>query len=591
MVAKRGTPYAMPVIVHHPLEDSFTVSNVRNFAEFEVNAPDLGYQISDAGQDTYRVDYQPTAQHRVKLNFAGQEIGSFIVSKNTVEEEIVNAAPALLEAAQPTFGVQHIEPGSKFKLLGMTDYNKLEIIAPGLQHTVFMADGGMIVKYTPTGVHNVEIIYDGALVDEFELMPKTHHRGLMRARAVADEDDEKVAEEAQGEIVRASTEPLVSQTKLGQFTVSNITEPHLLEIEAPALAYKISHDGASNTCYVDFEKDSQKIPVKVMYRGEIVSGGNFALVPGAMEEATVADTMPEALEAEPEVKHDLKGKSFDVVNVPDYDLLEIEAPLLDYKIIRGRTANRFVYEGTQPIPADVKVSYDGKVVSRGLFRLSPGPDVEQDLEGKSFTVVNIPDFELLKVEAPELQYQQYKVMPRGNAYRFKYDGTAPVPAYVKVLYGGKMIKHGNFLLKPSPDTIAEETERRAPVARRIRRGRGPAAQPGVFDTTGMRELTRHVPVSPTNALESVMYPRVIQHHVPNSPTNALESGMRVMTRHVPASPTNALEAADMRMVTHHVPVRPTNRGIASGMHLIQTHVPIRAGRIARTAQRAIAYRG
>eukprot|EP01083_Nonionella_stella_P296102 1006031_1 len=567
MVAKRGTPYAMPVIVHHPLEDSFTVSNVRNFAEFEVNAPDLGYQISDAGQDTYRVDYQPTAQHRVKLNFAGQEIGSFIVSKNTVEEEIVNAAPALLEAAQPTFGVQHIEPGSKFKLLGMTDYNKLEIIAPGLQHTVFMADGGMIVKYTPTGVHNVEIIYDGALVDEFELMPKTHHRGLMRARAVADEDDEKVAEEAQGEIVRASTEPLVSQTKLGQFTVSNITEPHLLEIEAPALAYKISHDGAA-TCQVDFEPDSQKIPVKVLYRGELISGGNFTLVPTGTE--ILADTLPLALEAgigEPAVEHNSEGKFFDVVNVPDYHLLEIEAPQLEYKIIRDGANNRVSYAGSQLTSADVKVMYGGQLVQNGLFTLAPEPEVKHDLEEKCFTVVNVPNYDLLKIEAPELQFKQFKVLPRGDAYRMSYLGTVPITANVKVTYDGEVVKHGLFTLSPTAQEVT--TRGGAPAARRGRRGRtGPAALAGAIDTTGMRVLSSHTPAG----------------QIDRGTTDA--TGMRLVSHHMPVN-RGTLEPTGPRVIEHHV---PNNRDIAtSGMRLIQAHVP-HTGRIAQVPQPTIAYR-
>eukprot|EP01083_Nonionella_stella_P296101 1006030_1 len=189
-IARRGQPfmYPAPVVEHHPSEDAFTVSNVRNFADFEVNAPSLGYQIVAAGENAYRVEYMPTAHHPVELTVAGEEVASFTVSKNAAEaeEEIVNADPALLEDA-PMMGVRHTVPGRQFMLLGMPDHDKLKIIAPGLQHSVFTTDAGVVVKYTPTGVHNVQIIYDGAEVDHFELMPKS----MMRARADADEDDEK----------------------------------------------------------------------------------------------------------------------------------------------------------------------------------------------------------------------------------------------------------------------------------------------------------------------------------------------------------------------------------------------------------------
>eukprot|EP01083_Nonionella_stella_P159624 520868_1 len=98
-----------PAVQHLASDNAFIVSNVRRFADLEVIAPSLGYQIVDAGPTSYRVNYTPIANHRVKLNIAGDEITSFMVSRNSVEQ-VVNAAPVLLEAA-PVYGIQHTTPG------------------------------------------------------------------------------------------------------------------------------------------------------------------------------------------------------------------------------------------------------------------------------------------------------------------------------------------------------------------------------------------------------------------------------------------------------------------------------------------------
>eukprot|EP01083_Nonionella_stella_P089298 249131_1 len=211
-----------PAVQHLASDNAFIVSNVRRFADLEVIAPSLGYQIVDAGPTSYRVNYTPIANHRVKLNIAGDEITSFMVSRNSVEQ-VVNAAPVLLEAA-PVYGIQHTTPGQS----------------------------GLAEK--------VDAMYNS----------------LMRMSA----DEQKAAKEAKGAIVRAKAEPRVSHTKRCQFVVSNITAPHLLEVQAPSLEFKIMHDGKA-TCQVNFREDTQAVPVKVMYCGKLVSGGNFTLVPAS----------------------------------------------------------------------------------------------------------------------------------------------------------------------------------------------------------------------------------------------------------------------------------------------------------------------
>eukprot|EP01083_Nonionella_stella_P098719 277690_1 len=82
--------YPGPVVQLYPSDNAFTVSNVRNYADFEVDAPSLEYQILEAGPALYRVEYQPTAKHQVKLSIGGGEIARFAVTT-------ADTGPALLE--------------------------------------------------------------------------------------------------------------------------------------------------------------------------------------------------------------------------------------------------------------------------------------------------------------------------------------------------------------------------------------------------------------------------------------------------------------------------------------------------------------
>eukprot|EP01083_Nonionella_stella_P084597 234229_1 len=60
-------------------------------------------------------------------------------------------------------------PGHQFVLTAMPDVHLLEIIAPDLQYIVFKYGTGMIVKYKPTGIHPVEVVYDGKTVRKFHV--------------------------------------------------------------------------------------------------------------------------------------------------------------------------------------------------------------------------------------------------------------------------------------------------------------------------------------------------------------------------------------------------------------------------------------
>eukprot|EP01083_Nonionella_stella_P098718 277686_1 len=84
--------YPGPVVQLYPSDNAFTVSNVRNYADFEVDAPSLEYQILEAGPALYRVEYQPTAKHQVKLSIGGGEIARFAVTT-------ADTGPALLEGS------------------------------------------------------------------------------------------------------------------------------------------------------------------------------------------------------------------------------------------------------------------------------------------------------------------------------------------------------------------------------------------------------------------------------------------------------------------------------------------------------------
>eukprot|EP01083_Nonionella_stella_P296104 1006037_1 len=523
-VARRGQPfvYNEPVVEHHPSEDAFTVSNVRSFAEFEVEAPSLGYQIVEDGPQSYRVEYTPTADHRVKVTVAGEEIARFVVSASEDLGGIVNADPALLEAAAPIIEVQHTVPGHQFLLKGMTDYAKLKIIAPGLLHTVFQVDGGMIVKYTPTGLHHVQIIYDGAMVDKFELKPKPQ-----TLSADADEEEEKVAEEdeedAGDEIAPAlAAVPHVDHTRIREFEVSNVDDPHLLQIEAPALDFNIMHDGVS-TARVSFEKGTAVIPVQVLYRGVPVSGGSFTLVPNDMfassppAEATVADTTPEPVEAEL-AEADLSESELSESELSESELSESEPEEVELEETDLEVTD---LEETEPEEEAEPVTN-----ALTLFAGTPSepiiqePAVEHNLEGKSFTVCHIPEYSLLKIEAPKLDY---KIMRRGDAYRVSYAGTEPVPADVKVSYDGKVVKRGMFCLKP---IFHDERDHRA-QARRTRRADAHAARP--------RTMTRHVPAQPANRGMATRDTRRIQV-APAAPVirDNGTRGMRLISAHMPA---------------------------------------------------------
>eukprot|EP01083_Nonionella_stella_P046019 123245_1 len=88
MTTSRGLP---PLVRHHPFDDAFTVSNVRNFENFDVDAPTLRYQIVAAGPNAYRVECKPTSihlGHRVVLKADGVAFESFTMFKK-------DAAPSL----------------------------------------------------------------------------------------------------------------------------------------------------------------------------------------------------------------------------------------------------------------------------------------------------------------------------------------------------------------------------------------------------------------------------------------------------------------------------------------------------------------
>eukprot|EP01083_Nonionella_stella_P153880 494978_1 len=159
----------LPVVYHHLEENVFTLSNVPNIADLAMIAPSLAYQIFQADPTTYRITYQPTGEHRVQMKFRGTEFARFTVLNET-QALLADGTPAVLEA-DPELSVEHTVPGSEFLLNGMTDEFKLEIVAPGLEHTVTPTDSGMLVKCKATGVHDVDIIYEGETVNKFQFRP------------------------------------------------------------------------------------------------------------------------------------------------------------------------------------------------------------------------------------------------------------------------------------------------------------------------------------------------------------------------------------------------------------------------------------
>eukprot|EP01083_Nonionella_stella_P098721 277694_1 len=98
----KSVGFSGPVEVQHfPSEKAFTVSNVRNYADFEVVAPSLEYKILEAGPTTYRVEYMPTGMHPVQLKFAGGgEIDRFVV--NNFGATLAGIDPALVETVDLT---------------------------------------------------------------------------------------------------------------------------------------------------------------------------------------------------------------------------------------------------------------------------------------------------------------------------------------------------------------------------------------------------------------------------------------------------------------------------------------------------------
>eukprot|EP01083_Nonionella_stella_P230932 815888_1 len=200
-----------PKVDLHLAEHAFTVSNVRNVDDLEVVAPTMDFQVLEVGPKAYRVQCQPTNMHVVIVRFAENEIARFIVSKRdsaipagakdpepavgramkTVFEneahEWVGGSPLVLlsehrvepeisyglglvhprRTRQP--GVLQNAPGYQFVLTAMPDDHLLEVIAPDLHYSVFKYGTGMIVKYKPTGIHPVEVVYDGKTVRKFHV--------------------------------------------------------------------------------------------------------------------------------------------------------------------------------------------------------------------------------------------------------------------------------------------------------------------------------------------------------------------------------------------------------------------------------------
>eukprot|EP01083_Nonionella_stella_P205566 748485_1 len=89
-----------PFVEHYPQENGFTVSNVK-FAELEVVAPDLRFQVLDAGPMEYMVAYQPTGVHFVKLKVRGKVIKCFWVTKPGVTPA---CAASLSDASRTLIG-------------------------------------------------------------------------------------------------------------------------------------------------------------------------------------------------------------------------------------------------------------------------------------------------------------------------------------------------------------------------------------------------------------------------------------------------------------------------------------------------------
>eukprot|EP01083_Nonionella_stella_P230931 815887_1 len=184
-----------PKVDLHLAEHAFTVSNVRNVDDLEVVAPTMDFQVLEVGPKAYRVQCQPTNMHVVIVRFAENEIARFIVSKrdSAIPAGAKDPEPAVGRAMKTVFeneaheweisyglglvhprrtrqpGVLQNAPGYQFVLTAMPDDHLLEVIAPDLHYSVFKYGTGMIVKYKPTGIHPVEVVYGGETIQKFHV--------------------------------------------------------------------------------------------------------------------------------------------------------------------------------------------------------------------------------------------------------------------------------------------------------------------------------------------------------------------------------------------------------------------------------------